>query len=148
MPPIKYQNEWAVLTDKKWFSIKADSTFICLYVSLGLSELLINKVLDIVLIIVFEIKEALKKKYLYFWQRHIDVYWYNVVIIRELNRFYPHTSNIYCTLLGNKIVDHSDAVGVSPVGAAPTTSSKMEWTKTTARREEKHLDFGIWCVLH
>ena len=27
------------------------------------------------------------------------------------------------TLLGNKIADHSDVVGASPVGAAPTTSS-------------------------
>ena len=27
------------------------------------------------------------------------------------------------TLEGNKIVDHSDVVGASPVGAAPTTSS-------------------------
>ena len=26
-------------------------------------------------------------------------------------------------LLGNKLVDHSDVVGASPVGAAPTTSS-------------------------
>ena len=26
-------------------------------------------------------------------------------------------------LVGNKIVDHSDVVGASPVGAAPTTSS-------------------------
>ena len=34
-------------------------------------------------------------------------------------------SNFYYkgTLVGNKIVDHSDAVGASPVGAAPTTSS-------------------------
>ena len=32
-------------------------------------------------------------------------------------------SNIRRTLLGNKIVDHSDVVGASPVGAAPTTSS-------------------------
>ena len=31
-------------------------------------------------------------------------------------------SNIRRTL-GNKIVDHSDVVGASPVGAAPTTSS-------------------------
>ena len=36
---------------------------------------------------------------------------------------YCETSNIRCTLVGNKIVDHSDAVGASPVGAAPTTSS-------------------------
>ena len=33
------------------------------------------------------------------------------------------TSNISCTLVGNKIVDHSHVVGASPVGAAPTTSS-------------------------
>ena len=36
---------------------------------------------------------------------------------------YRKTSNIRCTLLGNKIVDNSDVVGASPVGAAPTTSS-------------------------
>ena len=33
------------------------------------------------------------------------------------------TSNISRTLIGNKIVDHSDVVGASPVGSAPTTSS-------------------------
>ena len=32
-------------------------------------------------------------------------------------------SNIRRTLVANKIVDHSDVVGASPVGAAPTTSS-------------------------
>ena len=36
---------------------------------------------------------------------------------------YRKPSNISPTLIGNKIVDHSDVVGVSPVGAAPTTSS-------------------------
>ena len=39
---------------------------------------------------------------------------------------YTHTrrvSNIRRTLIGNKIVDNSDVVGASPVGAAPTTSS-------------------------
>ena len=35
---------------------------------------------------------------------------------------YRKTSNIRRTL-GNKIVDHSNVVGASPVGAAPTTSS-------------------------
>ena len=34
---------------------------------------------------------------------------------------YRKTSNIGRTLVGNKIVDHSDVVGASPVGAAPTT---------------------------
>ena len=36
---------------------------------------------------------------------------------------YRQVSNISRTLVGNKIVDHSDVVGASPVGAAPTTSS-------------------------
>ena len=37
--------------------------------------------------------------------------------------YYRKTSNISRTLVGNKIVDNSDVVGASPVGAAPTTSS-------------------------
>ena len=37
--------------------------------------------------------------------------------------YYRKVSNIRRTLVGNKIVDHSDVVGASPVGAAPTTSS-------------------------
>ena len=36
---------------------------------------------------------------------------------------YRKISNIRRTLVGNTIVDHSDVVGASPVGAAPTTSS-------------------------
>ena len=36
---------------------------------------------------------------------------------------YRQVSNICRTLVGIKIVDHSDVVGASPVGAAPTTSS-------------------------
>ena len=36
---------------------------------------------------------------------------------------YRKTYDIRRTLVGNKIVDHSDVVGASPVGAAPTTSS-------------------------
>ena len=68
---------------------------------------------------------------------------------------YRQTSNISRTLVGNKIVDRSDVVGAAPVGAAPTTSSfsakhmaSMDWAKTTARRDEKHLSFGIWCGLY
>ena len=38
-------------------------------------------------------------------------------------RTYRQVSNIRRTLVGNLIVDHSDVVGASPVGAAPTTSS-------------------------
>ena len=36
---------------------------------------------------------------------------------------YRKPSNIKRNLIGNEIVDHSDEVGASPVGAAPTTSS-------------------------
>ena len=68
---------------------------------------------------------------------------------------YRQTSNIIRTLVGNKIVDHSDVVGASPVGAAPTTSSfstyylaPVDSAKTTARRDEKDLSFGIRCALY
>ena len=36
---------------------------------------------------------------------------------------YRQIFNIRRTFVGNQIVDHSDVVGASPVGAAPTTSS-------------------------
>ena len=36
---------------------------------------------------------------------------------------YRKTSNISRTLVGNMIIDNSDAAKASPVGAAPTTSS-------------------------
>ena len=69
--------------------------------------------------------------------------------------FYSQASDIRHTLVGNKIVDHSDVVGASPVGAAPTTSSfsayhlaSLDWEKTSTRRDEKHLGFGIWCNLY
>ena len=54
-----------------------------------------------------------------------------------LNLWWHQTSNISCTLVGNKIVDYSDVVGALPVGTAPTTSSfwtkhraPMNWAKT------------------
>ena len=68
---------------------------------------------------------------------------------------YRKTSNISRTFVGNKIVDNSDVVGASPVGAAPTTSSfstwhlaSMDWVKTTARGDKKQLSFWIWCDLY
>ena len=41
----------------------------------------------------------------------------------KLSNTYRQVSNVSRTLVGNKIVDHSDVVGASPVGAAPTASS-------------------------
>ena len=68
---------------------------------------------------------------------------------------YRKTSNIRHTLVGNKIVDHSDVVGASPVGAAPTTSSFLtehlasrDLAKTAARQYENLLSVGIWCDLY
>ena len=67
---------------------------------------------------------------------------------------YCKTSNISRTLVGNKIVDHSDAVGASPVGAAPTTSSfstehlaSIDSAKTAARQYDNPLSVEIWGVL-
>ena len=41
-----------------------------------------------------------------------------------MNEFtFRKTSNISRTLVGDEIVDNSDVVEASPVGAAPTTSS-------------------------
>ena len=42
---------------------------------------------------------------------------------QHLLMIYRKTSYISRTLVCNKTVDHSDVVGASPVGAAPTTSS-------------------------
>ena len=66
------------------------------------------------------------------------------------------TSNIRRTLISNNIVDHSDVVGASPVGAAaPTASSFSAWhlasrdsAKKAARQYENLLSVGILCVLY
>ena len=61
------------------------------------------------------------------WGDHIDVITLrghqNVSEARDDMGTYSQTSNISLTLVGNKIVHHSDVVGASPAGAAPTTSS-------------------------
>ena len=66
---------------------------------------------------------------------------------------YRQTSYISRALLGNKLAHHSDVVGSSPVGAAPTISSfstqhlaSVDWAKTATRKDDKHLSFVIRCV--
>ena len=68
---------------------------------------------------------------------------------------YRKTSNISHNLVGNKIVDHSDVVGASPVGAAPTTSSfstlqlaSKDSAKKAVRQYKNLLSVGIWCDLY
>ena len=68
---------------------------------------------------------------------------------------YHKTSNISRTLVGNKILDHSDAVGASPVGTATTTSpfstqhlASRDSARTAARQYENLLSVGICCVLY
>ena len=53
--------------------------------------------------------------------KRIEVPTYMRYVIKSSD--YRKTSNLSRTLVGNKIVDHSDEVRASPVGAAPTTSS-------------------------
>ena len=59
---------------------------------------------------------------------------------------YRHTSNFSHTLVGNEIVDHSDVSGADPNTSSFATYhlASVDWTKTTARRDENHLAFVIW----
>ena len=52
-----------------------------------------------------------------------DWNWVKFEFKMAFRMIYDQVSNISCTLVGNKIVDHSDVVGASPGGTAPTTSS-------------------------
>ena len=60
------------------------------------------------------------------------------------------SSNISRIFVRNKSVDHSDVVGASRcsnyIFIILQHLASMDWTKTTARRDEKQLSFGIWCV--
>ena len=49
---------------------------------------------------------------------YVEVYYVNTS-----NAVYRQTSNKTHIFVGKGIVDHSDVVGASPIGAAPTTSS-------------------------
>ena len=60
---------------------------------------------------------------------------------------YRQIYNISRIVVGNKIVDYSDVVGASPVGAVPTTPSfptlhlvSIDWAQKTARRDENHVE--------
>ena len=69
--------------------------------------------------------------------------------------YYRKTSNISRTLVGNKIVDNSDVVGASPVGAAPTifilnlTPGFNGLNRRQPQDDTRNiLSFGILCDLY
>ena len=66
--------------------------------------------------------------------------------IQFLERFSSRDiSNISRILVGNILVDHSDVVtSLFPISHL----TSMDWETATARRDENHLSFGIWCVLY
>ena len=60
-------------------------------------------------------------------------------VISSYGNDYHQTSNIRCTLVGDKIVNHSGVVGASPVGTAPTTSSFstcLQWIRQRQLQDE------------
>ena len=74
---------------------------------------------------------------------------------RWVKRLYRKTSDISRTLIGNKIVDNSDVVGASPVGAAPNyifilnlTPGFNGFSKDNCKRIQETFKFGIWCDLY
>ena len=61
-----------------------------------------------------------------FYSKVIYACYINILTFELNTRYksnYHRASNIRCTLVDMKIADHSDVVGASTVGAAPTTSS-------------------------
>ena len=68
---------------------------------------------------------------------------------------YRQTSNISDILAANKIGDHSDAVGASPVSTCSNHIFILDLTtgfnglgKNNCKMREGTLSFGIWCVLY
>ena len=62
----------------------------------------------------------------------------------------PQTCNIRCTLVSNTIVDHSNVVGASPVGAAPTKSSLSTCFTGLGKGNYKAREetFKLWDLVH
>ena len=74
---------------------------------------------------------------------------YDIYAIEKLHckmDTYRQTCKISRTLVGNKIVDHSDVVGAAPVGILDLTTGFNILHKT--RQDEKHFYFGIWYSLY
>ena len=106
-------------------------------------------------------KHLPRNAYIYIYHIFVWIYIHTTVthsyVVHKLAlyfRTYRRASNKIRTLIGNRIVDHSDVLGAAPVGAAPTTSSfstlpnSLKSGAKTARRDEKHLSCGLWRALY
>ena len=80
----------------------------------------------------------------------------NIQYLKMFSVNYCQISNIRRSLVANNIVDHSDVVGASPVGAAPTTSSfstqqlgLIDWAKGNSKTRLKSFMFWylVWLIL-
>ena len=67
-----------------------------------------------------------------------------------ISETYRQTYNTSRTLIGNKIADYSNVVGVPSVGVVPTTSTfstehlaPMDWAQISARWDEKGVSLGV-----
>ena len=69
------------------------------------------------------------------WAQEMDWCWTGVKPSTGVMMTYHQISNISRTFLGSKLVDYSDVVGASTVNA-------------TARLDDKHFIFWIWCGLY
>ena len=93
---------------------------------------------------------------------HMSRLWTDDIITTKQSIFngmycsYCQTSNISHTVVSNKIVDHSDVVGASPVSAAPTTSSfltqqlarnRLRKDNSKTRRETLRFWDLMWLIL-
>ena len=82
----------------------------------------------------------LKNDKLGFCDKHVD----SMITVT-----YCQTSNISITLVGNKLVDHSDSWSITSrccsnnIFILGLTSSYNGWAKKTARRHRKYLSFGF-----
>ena len=57
---------------------------------------------------------------------------------------YRQISNISRSVEGNKLAEHSDVVGSNYIFIQTKHVASIYSAKTTARRDETHLSFGLW----
>ena len=62
------------------------------------------------------------------------------------HKTYCQTFDIRCTLVGNKIVDHSDVVGATPVGTVLTTPGFIRLGKDNCKTRRE--TFKFWNFVH